>query len=90
MEKLITIFVIDGNGDAREEFVVLPCTSVGQVLRRRGLEGFNLINLDGKTVAYEAEIFTEATKRITQVSGSQERRPKGLLKGPYFRGGANS
>jgi len=51
MEKLIMIFLIDSErGDFTYEFSVIPMTTVRQVMRRLGLEGFNLLRVSGKPV----------------------------------------
>ena len=63
MEKLITIFVIDGtNGDSKEQLTVIPAMTVSQIMRKLRLEGFSLIKVNGKRVPYDADIFAEATK----------------------------
>jgi len=63
MEKLIKLHVIDSErGETTFQFFVLPMTSVGRVMRKLGLDGFTLINLSGKPVPYDADLYEEAEK----------------------------
>lgn len=61
MEKLITIYVVDSvRGDTKFEFFIYPMTSVKQVVRKLGLEGFSIIARSGRRIPYDADLYAEA------------------------------